>query len=62
MSAEETAARTKQLAENGLKVVPPSPELKSGFQKIGQQIAQEWEQSAGSDGKAVLEKYRGSAR
>jgi TRAP-type transport system periplasmic protein len=62
MSSEETATRTKQLAENGLKVVVPSPELKSGFQKIGQQIAGEWEQSAGPDGKAVLDKFRASAR
>jgi TRAP-type transport system periplasmic protein len=62
LSKEETETRTKQLADNGLKVVPPSPELKAGFQKVGQQIAGEWEQSAGADGKAVLDKFRASAR
>ncbi|KAA2235804.1 TRAP transporter substrate-binding protein [Salinarimonas soli] len=58
MSQEETATRTQQLKDNKMNVVVPSPELKAGFQKIGAQIAEEWEKSAGADGKAVLEAYR----
>jgi TRAP-type C4-dicarboxylate transport system substrate-binding protein len=58
MSREETVARTQQLKDNKLNVVVPSPELKAGFQKIGQQIADEWEKSAGADGKAILDAFR----
>ena len=39
-------------------VLPPSPELKAGFSKIGDTIAEEWSQSAGADGKTMLAAYR----
>jgi len=58
MSQEETATRTQQLKDNKMNVVVPSPELKAGFQKIGGQIADEWEKSAGADGKAILDAFR----
>jgi TRAP-type C4-dicarboxylate transport system substrate-binding protein len=58
MSEEETVTRTKQLADNKVSVLQPSPELKAGFAKIGEQIAAEWEKAAGADGKAILDTFR----
>jgi TRAP-type C4-dicarboxylate transport system substrate-binding protein len=58
MSQEETDAKTKELADNGITVVEPSEELKAEFQKIGETIAEEWKTAAGEDGAALLEAYR----
>ncbi len=59
-SEEVTVSATKALAENGINVIVPSDELREGFQKIGAQIAQEWAESAGEDGAAILEAYNAS--
>lgn len=53
-SEEETASKTKALADNGIKVAPPSPELKAGLEAFGKTMAAEWEKSAGEEGKAIL--------
>ena len=58
LSQEEMAIKTKALKDAGIKVLPPSPELKAGLSKIGETIAKEWETSAGADGKALLANYR----
>ena len=47
-----------QLAAKGMKVQPPSPALKSGFQKVGDQLAQDWLKKAGTDGQAIIEAYK----
>ena len=47
-----------QLAAKGMKVQPPSPALKSGFQKVGDQLAQDWLKKAGADGQAIIEAYK----
>jgi TRAP-type C4-dicarboxylate transport system substrate-binding protein len=47
------------LAKNGVNVSEPSPELKAALAKIGQQMAAEWEKSAGADGQAILKAYHG---
>jgi TRAP-type C4-dicarboxylate transport system substrate-binding protein len=47
-----------QLAAKGMKVQPPSPALKSGFQKVGEQLAQDWLKKAGADGQAIVEAYK----
>ncbi len=57
MSQVETAEKTKVLADNGMTVVTPSEELKSGFAEIGKTIADEWKERAGADGAALLEAY-----
>jgi len=57
-SAEETAIKTKVLKDNKITIVTPSAELKKGFAEIGAKIAEEWEASAGADGKAMLAAYR----
>src|SRR5690606_16392387 len=56
-SKEETAKKTKILADNGMKVVEPSAQLKAGFAAIGKTMTEEWVKSAGADGKALLEAY-----
>lgn len=58
LSIEEMTIKTKALKDTGIKVLPPTPELKSGFSKIGATIASEWEKSAGADGAAILAAYR----
>ena len=58
LSLEEMAIKTKALKDAGIKVLPPTPELKAGFAKIGETIAAEWEKQAGADGAAMLAAYR----
>jgi TRAP-type C4-dicarboxylate transport system substrate-binding protein len=60
LAEEKTKWYTDQLAAKGMKVLPPSPELKSGFQKIGEQLTQDWLKKAGPDGQAVVDAYRKS--
>lgn len=47
-----------QLAQHGMKVQPPSDQLKADFQKIGEQMTKEWLAEAGETGKEVIDKYR----
>jgi TRAP-type C4-dicarboxylate transport system substrate-binding protein len=58
LSLEEMTVKTKALKDAGIKVLPPSPELKAGLAKIGDTIAAEWEKSAGADGAAMLAAFR----
>ena len=58
MSVEEMTIKTKALKDAGIKVLPPTPELKAGLAKIGDTIAAEWEKSAGADGAAMLAAYQ----
>jgi len=59
---EMSKAREKEgdetLAKNGVSVSEPTPELKAALAKIGEQMAAEWEKSAGADGQAILKAYR----
>jgi TRAP-type C4-dicarboxylate transport system substrate-binding protein len=59
---EMSKAREKEgdetLAKNGMSVNEPSPELKAALAKIGEQMAAEWQKSAGADGQAILKAYR----
>jgi len=47
-----------QLKSHGMKVLPPSPELKAGLKKIGDQLTTDWVKKAGKDGEAVLGAYK----
>jgi len=46
------------LAKNGMTVREPDAEMKAAFAKVGAQMAQEWEKTAGADGQAILQAYR----
>lgn len=57
--AEEKASwYLGELKAKGMKVLPPSAELKEGLQKLGVQLADDWVKKAGADGKAVLDAFR----
>jgi TRAP-type C4-dicarboxylate transport system substrate-binding protein len=47
-----------QLKSHGMKVLPPSPELKAGLKKIGDQLTADGLKKAGADGEAVLAAYK----
>jgi len=59
---EMSKAREKEgdetLAKNGMSVREPDAAMKARFQKIGEQMAREWEKSAGAEGQAILKAYR----
>ncbi|HEX6268233.1 MAG TPA: TRAP transporter substrate-binding protein [Burkholderiales bacterium] len=59
MSRAREKEGDQTLAKNGMSVREPDAAMKARFQKIGQQMAQEWEKSAGADGQAILKAYRG---
>jgi TRAP-type C4-dicarboxylate transport system substrate-binding protein len=48
----------EQLKAKGMKVQAPSPALKSGFQKVGEQLTQDWLKKAGADGQAIVDAYK----
>jgi hypothetical protein len=50
--------KTKALKDAGIVVLAPSPQLETGFAKIGATIAKEWAASAGADGEAMMAVYR----
>lgn len=60
MSKVETEEKTKALKDNGVTVVAPSEELKTGFAEIGKTIADEWRTRAGADGEALLKAHEGN--
>jgi TRAP-type C4-dicarboxylate transport system substrate-binding protein len=58
MSKQRERDADEQLAKNGVSVQEPSAELKAALAKIGEQMAAEWEKSAGADGQAILKAYK----
>jgi TRAP-type C4-dicarboxylate transport system substrate-binding protein len=59
---EMSKAREKEgdetLAKNGMSVNEPSAQMRAQLSKIGEQMAAEWEKSAGADGQTILKAYR----
>jgi TRAP-type C4-dicarboxylate transport system substrate-binding protein len=47
-----------QLKAKGMKVQAPSPALKAGFQKVGEQLTQDWLKKAGAEGQAIVDTYK----
>ncbi len=58
ISEEKTAWYLGELKKNGMTVAPASAELKAGLVKVGEKMAAEWAESAGPEGKKLLEAYR----
>jgi TRAP-type C4-dicarboxylate transport system substrate-binding protein len=58
LSEDKTKWYTDQLAAKGMKVLPPSPALKSGFQKVGEQLTEDWLKKAGPEGKAIIDAFK----
>jgi len=59
MSKAREKEGDETLAKDGMTVADASPELRGALAKIGEQMAEEWEKSAGADGQAILKTYRG---
>lgn len=57
-SINEMQIKTSALKAAKIIVLPPSPELKAGLNKVGETISAEWVAAAGADGKAMLDAYR----
>jgi TRAP-type C4-dicarboxylate transport system substrate-binding protein len=58
MAIQETTAKTAELAEHGMTVTEPSDVLMTELKKVGDKMAEEWAEEAGSKGKALLSEYK----
>jgi TRAP-type C4-dicarboxylate transport system substrate-binding protein len=58
MSKQRESDADALLAKNGVNVQQPPAELKAALDKIGEQMAAEWEKAAGADGQAILRAYK----
>src|SRR5437763_10063982 len=47
-----------QLKAKGMTIEAPSPALRAGFQKIGEQLTADWLKKAGADGQALIDAYK----
>ncbi|MGB7288106.1 MAG: TRAP transporter substrate-binding protein [Salaquimonas sp.] len=56
-AVELTDFYLKGLAENGMKVSPPSDTLKAEFKAFGDTMTKEWLESAGPDGQAIVDAF-----
>lgn len=59
MSREETATMTAALAENGMTVADPAPELEDALKALGAQLLLDWKDGAGDKANAILEEFQG---
>ncbi len=57
MSRAETEEKTAIMAENGINVVEPSPELMEGLRAIGAQMQEQWNATASQEAKSIIEKF-----
>ncbi len=58
MWEEKSGWYLDQLKAHGMKVLLPSPALKAGLKKVGEQLTADWLKKAGPDGQAVLAAYK----
>lgn len=56
-SKAETAEKTQMLKDNGITVAAPSEALQASLKEIGATMVAEWQDSAGDDGKAIIEAF-----
>ena len=57
-SREENRAKIAVMAEHGMTIVPINQTLASELKAMGVQMAQEWLERAGEEGRALMESYR----
>ena len=58
MSKQREKDADELLVKNGVAVSEPSAELKAALGRIGEQMAAEWEKTAGAEGQQILKAYR----
>ena len=61
MSMAEAESKTKELADNGITVADPSPELLEAMNAAGETMAKNWAESVGEEGQNILDKVAMSA-
>lgn len=59
MSKERERDANAMLEKNGMTIHQPSASMKQAFQKVGDQMLEEWLKTAGEDGKTIIKRYRG---
>jgi TRAP-type C4-dicarboxylate transport system substrate-binding protein len=57
LAAEKTAAYMETLKSNGMQVLTPSEELKTGLSEVGAKLTEDWLAKAGDEGKAIVDAY-----
>ncbi|MFN7102022.1 MAG: TRAP transporter substrate-binding protein [Pseudorhizobium sp.] len=57
LAAEKTSAYMETLKSNGMQVVAPSDELKTGLSEVGAKLTADWLAKAGDEGKAIVDAY-----
>lgn len=57
MSKEREKEGNETLAKNGMTLHKPDAKMKAAFLKVGNQIAGEWQKSAGPEGAALMKAY-----
>jgi TRAP-type C4-dicarboxylate transport system substrate-binding protein len=58
-SQQEASTKTAILAQRGMQVLPPSPQLMADFKKVGQTMTNEWLKRAGAVGVNIYRAYLG---
>lgn len=58
LAEEATGATEARLAERGMRIERPSPELLRGLAEVSRTMTEEWIQRAGEDGRKLVEAYR----
>lgn len=58
LSNEWNEASKRTLRDKGMTVAEPSPTLRADAQRMGQELLQDWQKKAGSDGDAIVAQYR----
>ena len=58
ISEEKNDWYMKALADKGMKIMKPSPQLMADMRKVGTIMLADWEKKAGADGQAVIAAYR----
>lgn len=58
VSQEKNGGYLEQLAQNGMEIIKPTPELKEGLSMVGKRMLDDWLKQAGDEGKALVDAYR----
>jgi TRAP-type C4-dicarboxylate transport system substrate-binding protein len=58
LAEDATTATEARLAERGMRVERPTPELLRGLAEVSRTMTEEWIQRAGDDGRRLIEAYR----
>ncbi len=58
LAAEKTKSYMDTLKQNGMQVLEPSAELKTGLSEVGAKLTEDWSKKAGADGQAILDAYK----